>query len=457
MKTLKLLFFIFVLAGCSHNPLLLKNNRLPQSDQKDPFTALVEWETEANAVSKRSTDVFKVEHYEFPARYIAQDIAERMDESVKTALLFEKDGETYVRWFINPEDTVWHLKIKEHLEANNIPFEKKQYFDGYQSASRSYLLVDPETGANFSLKGSTNVTGGNWKDKKQTWEDAQEVRRVMDMIDEVHTKTPISRSYGVMDEAMALGIPELDQALIVRSLDQIKEEKAYLLPGFSALYETVGKEIAELNGFDDPVEFWRINYSDPLAKALAELAAIGGLSYDSPHSQNFMIELDKNLKPTGKIILKDLGDVEVITSFFDNSFRGENFRNWSGGKNASNHAKVGLLWGNSPPSWLSSQDFHEWMKSFFTVYFDRYRAVTGISETELPTPNIPASGFGYYGQMITPQSLSEQWKSYLEAVDCYGGSYKTKSGKLCSELLQNIPEVKFNRQNCGQLIRSVAN
>ncbi|HRP08704.1 MAG TPA: 3'-5' exonuclease, partial [Gemmatimonadales bacterium] len=63
---------------------------------------------------------------------------------------------------------------------------------------------------------------------------------------------------------------------------------------------------------NDPAAFWNEHYNKPLARAIAEFAAITGMSYDSPHSQNFLVELDAGNRPTGRIVLRDFGDATLV-------------------------------------------------------------------------------------------------------------------------------------------------
>jgi hypothetical protein len=164
--------------------------------------AMVRMETHSNAVAKRSSDYVQMEHYEIPLELVEKDIAERANKAFIDAMVFERDGKKYVRWVINPEDTKWHLEVANFLIRNGITPIKKTYFLGYMTASRSYIVVEPKTGTEFSIKMSTNNTGGNWKDKQQTWDDAKQIRMMTDFVNELFgnsfirrpTTTPVHRA-----------------------------------------------------------------------------------------------------------------------------------------------------------------------------------------------------------------------------------------------------------------------
>ena len=276
---------------------------------------LIEWETQGNAVSERSPAPFAVQHYEVPLSMLEQDFAKNLDPRVRKSLIFTKNGEDYVRWVINPEDTKWHLELQRHLISRGLDARPKKFFTGYLTASRSMIVEDPNGTIAFSIKVSTNQTGGHWKDKKQPIDDARQVRMVSDYVDETAERMKF-KYLVIQNEPLLLGLKDVDQALLVRSLADLTDNKVYYLPGFSAVHGSVGREIALKNGSTDPAKFWNEHYNKALANALAEMAARFGITYDSPHSQNFLVELDKNFKPTGRIVVRDFGDSYAMEEWF---------------------------------------------------------------------------------------------------------------------------------------------
>ena len=59
---------------------------------------LVSWETGANAVSKRSNELIRVEHYEIPLRLLQKDFDDSLDPEIKSSLMFKKDNEQSVNF-----------------------------------------------------------------------------------------------------------------------------------------------------------------------------------------------------------------------------------------------------------------------------------------------------------------------------------------------------------------------
>lgn len=349
---------------------------------------LVSFETKSNAVATRSDQKILLEHYEIPLELIEADVALRAPPQFVQAMIFERDGKKFVRWIVNPEDTKWYKEVEAFLKAHRVSTQRHKYFDGYQTASRSYIAVDPHSGAEFSVKGSTDKTGGYWADKKQTWEDAKQIRMITDFVNETLKKQTALRNIVLLDETMAFGIKDLDQGLVIRSYDTLSNSGKTYIPGFSVLHDETGRKIAALNGSDDPGTFWNENYNKPLAKALAEFMAITGMTYDSPHSQNFLVELDAQMRPTGKIVLRDFGDAYLLENYFKAIGRPEITRAWEQANVMQDKLKVsvGVLQGNQEPAWLklandsaSNSSYYQWGRDFHATFKAEFAKQTGIN------------------------------------------------------------------------------
>ena len=143
---------------------------------------LVELETQFNAIAHRQATPLILPHYEIPLRLL--NIKSTIDASpnLKESMIFEKNSEPYVRWVVNPEDTQWYLQLEAWMRSHQLDTQRHYYFQGYQTASRSYIAEDPTNRYLFSLKGSTNQTGGKWADKKQTFRDGIDIIKTNDLI-----------------------------------------------------------------------------------------------------------------------------------------------------------------------------------------------------------------------------------------------------------------------------------
>ena len=388
---------------------------------------LVDYETRSNAVARRSNDQVQIEHYEIPLELVGQDIADRMDPNIKKALIFKKNGTDYVRWVINPEDTQWHLEVKDFLESKGLSSQKHTHLLGSMTASRSYIIEDPATGAQFSLKVSTNKTGGYWKNKKQPIKDAEEIRTIADFVYEQQQIRPFEHLI-TMDEPGIFKLEAIDQAMVIRTLDGLVGTDKIYLPGFSAVHGETGKKIARLNGSNDPEKYWRENYNKPLARALAELAARAGLSYDSPHSQNFLIELDSNLKPTGRIVVRDFGDSYLCEDIFKAKGRAEITANWTPKyiKRGTLKVSIGIMHGNTYPTWLSDEQYDVWGDEYFEEHKKEFSKQTGI-----PVARLDADYFlnnTYYSGKYKIQGRA--WETFLENVKTEADEYRSNPRRL---------------------------
>lgn len=391
---------------------------------------LVDYETQSNAVSVRSNETIKLRHYEIPLRLIEKEISNRTPEIIKKALTFEKNDEKYIRWIINPEDTKWHLEVAQWLKTNKVDAEPKTHFEAHMTASRSYIVRDPETGAEMSMKVSTNQTGGFWKDKKQSWDDAQQTKLAADVVAEmVEKRTPDNFIY--LDEPAVFGIKALDQGMIIRMLGELPSKGKHYIPGFSVLHEEEGKHIAKLNGSDDPAEFWKEHYIKPLGRGIAELFAMTGLAYDSPHSQNFLVELDNNFKPTGKIVFRDLGDSYAAQEVIEALGQTKLLKIWERGNMLKGRIMIaqGVLHGNSKPSWISEKQYNAYGTAFFIEFEKELSRVTAVPLQQLFADG-PFSRSGDYFSKDYSFGGKSGWIDYLSTIGKTHGL--VRSANSCS-------------------------
>lgn len=402
--------------------------------------AMVRMETHSNAVATRNSNFVRMEHYEIPLELVEKDIAERANKAFVDSMIFERNGKKYVRWMINPEDTKWHVEVANWMIRNGITPIRKTYFVGYMTASRSYIVVDPKSGAEFSIKMSTDHTGGNWKDKQQTWDDAKQIRMMTDFVNDQVNKQPALRNIVLLDEPMAFGIKDLDQGMVIRSYENLKNSGKRYVPGFSAVHEKMGKQLANASGVESAAvaKFWEENYNKPLARALAEFAALTGMVYDSPHSQNFLVELDNKNRPTGKIVLRDFGDTYLSREYFEAAGREDILRAWEQSNVKSKYIPmaVGILHGNKAPSWLdtetnyySKKSYDQWGRDFFAEWNREFLKQTGV---KLNSVNEKIIRNGKYVQ--NPYATADvQGLEFIELVKT-GQQRNELIGRRCSNL-----------------------
>ncbi|MFC2074682.1 hypothetical protein ACFLRA_00215 [Bdellovibrionota bacterium] len=342
--------------------ILGQNDAYPQPEN---IIQTVIWEHRANPATlqiPRSTSPFFIEHIDVPLALLAEDgdNLESITEEFHEDLIFEKAGRLFVRWFVNPEDRRYILEIERRIRDAGFSTTKHKHFIGRLTASRSIIVSSPRGGI-FSVKVSTFGTGGPLQDKPLNFDKAKRHREVSDRILEIQRKRAF-RYFTFLPEVAVFGMPIVGSSfrhgMLVRDISPINSEKLYL-PGFSVLSE--GEEIQrvlEANGVTDPVEFWEEHYVKPLGRAMGELAARCGIRYSSAHPQNWLIELDSDLRPTGRIVFRDIGDTRDI--------EGDSFQ-----------LDIGLSHLNLVPSWLTRSVKMGWDGTFFESFEETYMEIAG--------------------------------------------------------------------------------
>lgn len=103
----------------------------------------------------------------------------------------------------------------------------------------------------------------------------------------------------------------------VRDLRGLKPDKIYFPPISIPFVDTdlkaLKKRYEVLTGNDQVavknwIDFWTIRFAQNIGRAKALLLLRYGLQSLTPNAQNFLIELNSDLRPTGRVVLRDVGD-----------------------------------------------------------------------------------------------------------------------------------------------------
>jgi hypothetical protein len=113
----------------------------------------------------------------------------------------------------------------------------------------------------------------------------------------------------VVREALAVLVPRSETGCLVRDL-RVLQDGHYYLPALSIPW--VGRQIARRHG-EAFAEFWGRSYAEEVGRAKARLLARYGLQFETPNPQNVLVQLDRDLFPTGRIVIRDLGDANCAT------------------------------------------------------------------------------------------------------------------------------------------------
>ncbi len=301
--------------------LILSESTLAEIRQEDTnrispgIRFLAKMENQFNPVDNevRTDRPFEIEHFEIPLRLAKNLFSSDSPQIIKDALIFTKNGEAWIRWIPNPDDNLYKDKLVQFLAEQGIDPTLKRRFIGFRTASRSVLIFDPITGAEFSVKASTNNTRGYWKDKPETStvagvvaEVSKYVTQTIPRMDPQYVDTiKIAPEPG----GFAINSQGIDQGMLVRTYPFSKGK--LLIPIFSLFHEEFGRQFAKANGYAEPLQFVREKLFPLWIKSIVQFSFSTGIMSNSAHGQNYLVEVTKNLKMTGKIVHRDFADARI--------------------------------------------------------------------------------------------------------------------------------------------------
>jgi hypothetical protein len=257
------------------------------------------WEERANLVGFRMTiDPVALEVSAIPAERILVQTAPSVPDSVLRR--FFRNGSVYfpkhplnrdarVAFFAAPVAERWPARF---------------------TSSRTVVVTPARGEPAFSVKLPTDHPHPDFEQPEKT-------RLREEAEDAIHTAALIARVDGalgpdpalqIVRESVTVLVPGSEYGFVVRDLRPLQDGRFYL-PGLSIPW--VGRQIADLHG--EPFElFWGRHYAAAVGRAKAMLLARYGLQYATPNPQNVLVCLDASLRPTGAIVLRDLGDADSL-------------------------------------------------------------------------------------------------------------------------------------------------
>ncbi len=230
----------------------------------------------------------------------ANDIFIRSESYTPENILSYFKSESAVRWIKHPLNTSQEVP---YLSQN--PEGQKTAF---YSASRS--MFTKITGALFSFKLPTNHPHPKsiaQPEKADLNNDSIISMRRSKHIREYDEVFERDSSLYVLTEVISVA-SKMGNAFSVRDLRPLQDGN-YYLPAFSIPY--AGREIAKINNADFN-NFWQIHFGSALGRAKAQLLIRYGLQMKTPNAQNWLVQLDKYLKPTGRIFMRDVADSNYV-------------------------------------------------------------------------------------------------------------------------------------------------
>jgi len=185
------------------------------------------------------------------------------------------------------------------------------------TSSRTLVVPAAPGQSLISLKLATDHPHPDFRQPEKTRlrEEADWSMDWCDPVDRIDALLGPDPAIHMVREVVALVVRGSETACLVRDLRLFQDGHHYL-PALSLPW--VGPQIARRHG-EPFAEFWGRHYAAPVGRAKARLFARYGLWYETPNPQNLVIQLDRELRPTGRLVFRDLGDTYCATDAFEAS------------------------------------------------------------------------------------------------------------------------------------------
>jgi hypothetical protein len=180
------------------------------------------------------------------------------------------------------------------------------------TSSRTLALPGPESGARLtSLKLATDHPHPDFlqPEKTKLREEALDAVKWVGAIDRIDALLEPLEGVALVCEVLVALVADGESGFMVRDLE-LFQDGHYYLPALSIPF--VGPQIARKLSEDFEVLFGR-HFAEAIGRAKARLFARYGLWYETPIPQNLVLQLDRELRPTGTLVFRDVGDGEFGT------------------------------------------------------------------------------------------------------------------------------------------------
>jgi hypothetical protein len=266
----------------------------------DPIEQWLLWEEQANLAGFRtSTHPVPIEVAAVPRDKVSVRIATWPPAEI-LARFFKDDRVLFPRHPLNQDRSV---KFSELPAA-------ERWVCRYTS-SRTLVVVQPREKALFSLKLATDRPHPDFHQPEKTKmrEEVNDALVWVDLIARIDGMLGADPNLLVVKEVFGVLVPRSETAYLVRDLRAFQDGHHYL-PALSIPW--VGRQIAQARG-ERFEAFWGRHYAEAVGRAKARFFVRYGLQYETPNPQNVLVQLDARLRPTGRVVLRDLGDANCAT------------------------------------------------------------------------------------------------------------------------------------------------
>jgi hypothetical protein len=275
--------------------------REPFSVKADPVAQWLDWEQQANLVGFRTSsapvqvDVVAVPRSEVEVHVLPGAPGEVVD------LFLRGDRVLVPRHPLNRDPTV---------AFSNEPVAER--WTARFTSSRTLAFPGRDSGdALFSLKLATDHPHPDFRQPEKTKLRAE----AFDAVGWAWVLARIDQLLGPIEgvelvpEVMIVLAAGREAGFLLRDL-RLFQDGHYYLPALSLPF--VGGAIAHRHGAD-PETFWGHHFAEPVGRVKARLLARYGLWFETPNPQNLLVQLDRKLFPTGKVVFRDVGDGDCAT------------------------------------------------------------------------------------------------------------------------------------------------
>jgi len=179
------------------------------------------------------------------------------------------------------------------------------------TSSRTLVIWDGAGGLPFAIKLATDHPHADVVQPEKTLlrEEVREALLFAEHVRAVDERLGRDPELILLTESIGISVPGSESGFLVRDLGRLLDGHFYL-PAFSIPF--AGAAIASAAG-ESFAGFWGEAYAEPIGRAKAKLLARYGLQYQTPNPQNILVQLDRHLRPTGAIALRDLADTDFAT------------------------------------------------------------------------------------------------------------------------------------------------
>jgi hypothetical protein len=267
---------------------------------EDPIEQWLLWEEQANLVGFRtSKEPVPIEVAAVPRSAVSVRIATWPPAEILSRFV-RGDRVLFPRHPLNRDRSV---KFSELPAA-------ERWVCRYTS-SRTLVVTQPRERALFSLKLATDRPHPDFHQPEKTRmrEEVNDALVWVDLIARIDGMLGADPSLLVVKEVLGVLVPRSETAFLVRDLRAFQDGH-YYLPALSIPW--VGRQIARARG-ESFESFWGRHYAEAVGRAKARFFVRYGLQFETPNPQNVLVQLDGRLRPTGAIVLRDLGDANCAS------------------------------------------------------------------------------------------------------------------------------------------------